>query len=313
MMLRTLYSWLLRLHPEGFRKRFTQEMLSIFDQVEKGPAAAKLMADALLSLVRQWTLRSEYWKTAPERVPWSADGAPVFYTLESFKPRRGALYAGGIITLMMFCVGCLDLKYDWRHPAFIPFRGIEFADSPEGDAPGNPPVAIPEESTRAHSRRQPVSPRRGTKLSEVVPSTPGEPLHPPPGAPAAIPTTRARAELDALASKGHPIRVAPSSLGRAVAPAKIPEDALQIYPGAYVTDAPNEFTILITAEDGELAIEIPGEPKSRLVHADGTRFVFPGPHNRNGNWIEFLKHDDGTADELRIYQNGRHSAAHRKP
>ena len=34
-MLRTLYSLLLRLHPERFRKRFAQEMLSIFDQVEK--------------------------------------------------------------------------------------------------------------------------------------------------------------------------------------------------------------------------------------------------------------------------------------
>jgi hypothetical protein len=312
-MLRTLYSLLLRLHPERFRKRFTQEMLSIFDQVEKGPAAAQLVADALLSLVRQWTLRSEYWESAPERVPWSADGTPVFYTLESFKPRRSALYAGGIITLIMFCVGCLDLKYDWRHPAFIPFKGIEFADSPEGDAPGSPPVAIPEESARAYSRRQLVSPRRGTMLSEAVPSAPGKPLQPPPSAPAELPKTRTRAELDALASKGHPIRVAPSSLGRAVAPAKISEDALQIYPGAYVTDPPNEFTILITVEAGELAIEIPREPKSQLVHADGSRFVFAGRHDRNGNWIEFVKHDDGTADELRIYSNGRHFAAHRKP
>ena len=105
----------------------------------------------------------------------------------------------------------------------------------------------------------------------------------------------------------------PSSLGRAVAPAKIPEDALQIYTGAYVTDPPNEFSILITAEAGELLIEIPREPKSRLVPGHGTRFVFSGPRNGNGNWIEFVKHDDGTADELRIYRNGRHFAAHRKP
>ena len=292
-MLRLLYSWLLRLHPEGFRKRFAQEMLSIFDHVEKGPAAAKLVVDALLSLVRQWTLRTEYWERASERVPWSADGAPVFYILESFKPRRGALFAGGILTLTLFYAGYLDLKYDWSHPAFIPFKGIEFAASPEVDAPGSPPVATPQESAR--------------------PSTRGKPVHPPPSAPAALPKTSAQDGLDALASKGHPIRVAPSSLGRAVAPAKIPEDALQIYPRAYVTDPPNEFTILITAEDGELAIEIPREPKSRLVPAHGIRFVFSGPHNRNGNWIEFVKHDDGTADELRIYRNGRHFTAHRKP
>jgi len=312
-MLRMLYSWLLRLHPARFRKRFAQEMLSIFDQVEIGPAAAKLVADALLSLVRQWTLRSEYWENAPERVPWSADGAPVFYTLESFKPRRGALYAGGIITLIMFCVGCLDLKYDWRHPAFIPFKGIEFAESPEGDAQGSPPAVTTQGSAHPNSRIQPVSPHRGTKLPEVAPSTTGQPLHPPPSAPAALPKTRARAGLDALDPNRHPIRVAPSSSGRAVAPAKISEDALQIYPGAYVTDSPNEFTILITAEDGGLAIEIPREPKSRLVPADGSRFVFADSHDMNGNWIEFVKRDDGTADELRIYSNGRHFAAHRKP
>jgi hypothetical protein len=239
MMLRLLYSCLLRLHPEGFRKRFAQEMLSIFDHVEKGPAAVKLVADALLSLVRQWTLRSEYWERASERVPWSADGAPVFYTLESFKPRRGALFAGGILTLTLFCAGYLDLKFDWSDSAFILFKGLEFTASPKVDAP--------------------------------------------------------------------------SSLGRAVAPAKIPEDALQIYPGAYVTDPPNEFTILIAAEDGELAIEIPREPKSRLVPAHGTRFVFSGPHDGNGNWIEFVKHEDGAADELRIYRNGRHFTARRKP
>jgi hypothetical protein len=313
MMLRFLYSWLLRLHPEGFRKRFTQEMLSIFDQVGKGPAAAKLVADALLSLLRQWTLRSEYWETASERVPWSADGAPVFYIVESFKPRRGALYAGGIITLTLFCAGYLDLKYDWRHPAFIPFKGIEFAESPEGFAPGSPPVVTPQGSAYPYSRLQPVSPRRVTKLPEVLSSTTEQPLHPPLTAPPALPKTRAQAGLDAFDSNSHPIRVSPSSLDRAVTPEKISEDALQIYAGAYVTDPPAEFTILITAEDGELAIEIPREPKSGLVHADGTRFVFAGPHDRNGNWIEFLKRDDGTADELRIYINGRQFAAHRKP
>jgi len=312
-MLRLLYSWLLRLHPEGFRERFAQEMLSIFDHVEKGPAAAKLVADALLSLVRQWTLRSEYWDRASERVPWSADGAPVFYTLESFKPRRGALFAGGILTLTLFYAGYLDLKFDWSDSAFIPFKGIEFDASPEVDALGSSPVATPQESARAYSRLQPVSPRRGTKRPEAVPSTPGKPLHPSPSAPAALPKTRVQDGLDALALKGRPIPAVLSSWGRAVAGAKIPEGPLQIYTGAYVTDPPNEFTILITAEDGELAIEIPGEPKSRLVPAHGTRFVFSGPHNGTGDWIEFVKHDDGTADELRIYRNARHFTAHRKP
>ncbi len=313
-MLRRLYSCLLRLHPEGFRERFAPEMLSIFDHAEKGTAAAKLVADALLSLVRQWTLRWEYWERASEkRVPWSADGAPVFYTLESFKPRRGALFAGGMLTLTLFYAGYLDLKFDWSDSAFIPFKGIEFDAGPEFRALGSPYVATPQESARAYSRLQPVSPRGETKLAEVVPSIPGKPLHSPASAPATLLKAPAQHGLDVLASNGSPIRVAPSSTGRPVAPAKIAEDALQIYTGAYATDPPNEFTVLITGEDGELAIEIPGEPKSRLVPAQGTMFVFSGPHNGNGDWIEFAKRDDGSAGELRIYRNGRHFTAHRKP
>jgi len=38
-MLRPLYRCLLRLHPPGFRKRFAEEMLSIFDQATECQAA----------------------------------------------------------------------------------------------------------------------------------------------------------------------------------------------------------------------------------------------------------------------------------
>lgn len=311
-MLRLVYGWLLRLHPEGFRERFAPEMLSIFDHAEGGAAAAKLVADALLSLVRQWTLRSEYWERASERVPWSADGTPVFYTLESFKPRSGALFAGGILTLSMFCVGYLDLKYDWRHPAFTRFAPIEFADSPEVESPESRRLAAPPEPARAHARPQLVSPLPST-LPEGWRSTPATPLHPPPSAPAALPNARAQDGLDVSASTIRSLQVAPPSLGRAAAHAKIPQSALHIWTGAYVTDPPNEFTILITNEDGELAIEIPRALKSRLVPAEGTRFAFSSPNNENGNWIEFIQRDDGTADELRIYRNGRQCTGHRKP
>jgi len=60
-MLRPLYCCVLRLHPPGFRRRFAGEMLSIFDHTPEKPAAARLLADGLLSLLRQWTLRPESW------------------------------------------------------------------------------------------------------------------------------------------------------------------------------------------------------------------------------------------------------------
>lgn len=49
-MLRPLYRYMLRLHPPGFRQRFADEMLSIFDHSEGKLARAKLLADALLSV-----------------------------------------------------------------------------------------------------------------------------------------------------------------------------------------------------------------------------------------------------------------------
>lgn len=61
-MIRLLYRVLLCLHPTVFRRQFAGEMLWIFD--ETAPAAARwaLLLDGLLSLARQWLLRSGAWK-----------------------------------------------------------------------------------------------------------------------------------------------------------------------------------------------------------------------------------------------------------
>jgi hypothetical protein len=61
--MRFLYRSLLRLHPASFRDQFAAEMLWIFDQAPGGFAGA-LLADGLVSLVRQWVLRAGVWKIA---------------------------------------------------------------------------------------------------------------------------------------------------------------------------------------------------------------------------------------------------------
>src|SRR5579862_9068682 len=110
-MFRVLYRWLLQLHPKRFRERFAQEMLSIFDHLDGASARCHTVADGLVSLVRQWTLRSGYWKEREiERAHCSADGVPCFYTLDNFKPRVGALLAGGLLTLSLFCAAYLNLR-----------------------------------------------------------------------------------------------------------------------------------------------------------------------------------------------------------
>jgi hypothetical protein len=60
-MTRLLYRLLLQLHPTAFRRRFGAEMLCIFDEVAASATLA-LLADALVSLARQWVLRTGAWK-----------------------------------------------------------------------------------------------------------------------------------------------------------------------------------------------------------------------------------------------------------
>jgi hypothetical protein len=62
MMTRTLYRWLICLHPPAFRLRFEEELLWIFDESRDASGAASLLCDAVISLLRQWLVRSGMWK-----------------------------------------------------------------------------------------------------------------------------------------------------------------------------------------------------------------------------------------------------------
>lgn len=63
-MMRLLYQCLLMLHPPEFRRRFSLEMLCIFDHAtaSKSNRALPLFFDAFVSLIRQWLLRSGSWR-----------------------------------------------------------------------------------------------------------------------------------------------------------------------------------------------------------------------------------------------------------
>ena len=66
-MSRLLYRCLLWLHPPSFRQQFAEEMLWIFDEESK-QALAWRFADCLISLARQWLVRSGLWKLLPAAV-----------------------------------------------------------------------------------------------------------------------------------------------------------------------------------------------------------------------------------------------------
>jgi len=63
-MRRALYRCLLNMHPPAFRREFACEMLLIFDESAAAASTRPLFADALVSLLRQWLLRTGWWKFA---------------------------------------------------------------------------------------------------------------------------------------------------------------------------------------------------------------------------------------------------------
>jgi hypothetical protein len=56
--MKLLYQGLVALHPAAFRHQFGPEMELIFDESGRPP---RLLADVVLSLARQWILRTKIW------------------------------------------------------------------------------------------------------------------------------------------------------------------------------------------------------------------------------------------------------------
>jgi len=96
-MLRWLYIQFIWLHPAPFRWRFGDDMLDDFD---RAPFRDKprYFADAAASLVRQWLLRPEFRR--PEAKSLQTAGAPLFQTIETWKPHPAALLQGGLLAMV---------------------------------------------------------------------------------------------------------------------------------------------------------------------------------------------------------------------
>jgi uncharacterized membrane protein len=81
MMTRTVYRWLICLHPPAFRMRFQEELLWIFEESRHSSGIASLLYDAVISLLRQWLMRSGIWKWV---VACIAGALPVLIGFGSF-------------------------------------------------------------------------------------------------------------------------------------------------------------------------------------------------------------------------------------
>jgi len=145
-MLRWLYIRLLFAHPAVFRRRFGDEMLEAFDLSAGFRENLRLLADGLLSLGRQWVLRSEFHQ------PWQPAGASPAYELitfqqiEPYKPRGIALTQGGLVAILLL-IGVVDaINHGGGHPRSLRIGmqrpGLGLIKINRSDLEGQPAVAV---------------------------------------------------------------------------------------------------------------------------------------------------------------------------
>jgi CubicO group peptidase (beta-lactamase class C family) len=124
-MRRSLYRWLLRLHPPAFRERFADEMLWIFDEAAARQGVPRLFADAFVSLLRQWIVRPESWHMRlAAAAPATSAGSTGFFSWEHFEfaEQRLPFYRlmqGGAISLGLLSAVWLMAGMRGRAPILL--------------------------------------------------------------------------------------------------------------------------------------------------------------------------------------------------
>lgn len=87
--------------------------------------------------------------------------------------------------------------------------------------------------------------------------------------------------------------VVSSQPAEAIVSATGSKQALRSYVGTYVAGFPNHLKVWITVEEGQLSIEITGQPKTPLIPGSETKFF---PAGLAGCWVEFVTNKTGTVD-----------------
>jgi hypothetical protein len=286
MMLRFIYQCVVRAHPSWFRRRFADEMLSIFDHTEGTLAAGRLVSDGVFSLLRQWTLRPEFWE-APAS-PATPNGAPLFYIFESNKPRAGALLYGAFLSVVVLNGVCWTMGYAWNHPTFVWIQQ---------------PVIRPPKSWNPKANGQAAAPVTG---EESLSTSEGRVLlvfkshNPAPSTAASVPTksdqvAASTAETPSVSMQANPLGDADVNL--------------QSFVGSYVADSAKAQTVRVTLEDGRLHLEIAGEFRSSFVPVSENRLVAVGINDCS---IEFVRNSDGTIHHVEIVRGAQHLTAIRR-
>src|SRR5262245_26305675 len=100
--MRSLYVFLVGLHPPRFRRQFADEMIYGFAESPGIPAKLWLIADGVLSLFRQWLLRPAHWHPVPPAKVVPFEGAIRLPMINAARPNSAALIGGTLLSVTFF-------------------------------------------------------------------------------------------------------------------------------------------------------------------------------------------------------------------
>jgi hypothetical protein len=281
--------------------------------------------------------------------PPVGDGVPGFYTLESFRPRPMALLHGSILSIGVLCAALLAMRYGWNHTVNLPFPIVDRegdASSPEREIviipagiaaapdvqspPGSPsPIArsalskplsiqggslpLPVETTLPAAapgnrvdRKMPANFDRQAHFP-AVPAPLARPLPIETALPATVPDDRVRGKMQATLDRHADFATVPSPRAQPSSAETPSPQLLQRYAGNYL--APPALRVEVIAKDGELQIEMAGQPRRTLQPVSETKFKTAGLADYQ---VEFRVNLDGIVRQLNIDQRGHRIVAVRR-
>ena len=283
-MLRQLYRCAVRLHPPGFRDRFGEEMLSIFDQQSRMGSALGMLADALLSLVRQWILRPQFTsELAAHSVPSSTpDGIPFFATLDAFRPRPSAVINGVVLSAVLFCMTCIAIRYSWIRVLHIQIPGVSIEPYRQIRPSANPTDFLGKGTASPSPKNTASSSVESDLISErlqvdVVP----------------VEASASTLEMKTVNTEKRSVPI--------VSPLNAGTIDLPLYPytGDYLSKNP-KLKISIRIREGQLAMNVTGQARRLLRPISQTRFTIEGSSDGS---VDFIPDDQGRIQALRLVQN----------
>ena len=286
-MLRFLYSAVLRAHPPYFRQRFSDEMQAIFDQADTELTKARLLADAVFSLTRQWMLRPQYWE---EPAPVAVEvGTALFSSLATSKPRTLALFSGAILSALVLNGVSLTIGYAWEHPIFIEIRRPTIV----------PPAAWKARPVLKPGASVPTEPYLFTDQGRVL-LVFNSPAHPTPQ-PQSVARPTSEVEMSTVPLED----IAPSPTNNIV---DTPAVVLQTYAGTYVSTVPGGPRVIVTIDSGRLQLDVAGQFRSPLAPLPNPQLLACGVGDC---WVMFSTGPKGTVDRIEVHHLGREMVAFR--